>query len=284
MVCWQGKLHWKIEVLCVFVSFSLVCDEGTGSSVKILLSKSLRIGYSNTPTPQKWKFSWMDFGFWGLKKPPPQLELLMEDLGTLVLSLPRIPPPHLNWNFSWRTWGLWFWAYQKYLPVQACGYRLVELLIQNTLNIGQKFSWLQKAINSILVFYWQGKTCDINYCREFQKTMLPVSIVKPIGSSRTCLRLNNRKSQILISSLRRPIGYCFQNDFDQESIPIECVRPACWPGERFLYAPHFMHPLSLNNPLHGTVPLMVAPFMASPPADRQTPLKTLPSRNFVCGR
>ena len=46
MVCWQGKLHWKIEVLCVFVSFSLVCDEGTGSSVKILLSKSLRIGYS----------------------------------------------------------------------------------------------------------------------------------------------------------------------------------------------------------------------------------------------
>ena len=28
--------------------------------------------------------------------PPPQLELLMEDLGISVLSLPRIPPPEIG--------------------------------------------------------------------------------------------------------------------------------------------------------------------------------------------
>ena len=33
---------------------------------------------------------------------PPELELLMEVLGTLVLGLPRITPPLQNWNFSWR--------------------------------------------------------------------------------------------------------------------------------------------------------------------------------------
>ena len=35
---------------------------------------------------------------------PPGLELLMEDLVTSGLRLPRIPPhPPPDWNFSWRT-------------------------------------------------------------------------------------------------------------------------------------------------------------------------------------
>ena len=90
-----------------------ICDVETTFSVRILLSKYHRIGHS-----------------WKTVSPSPQLELFMEELGTLAASLPRNPPPKLElfilfmedlgtsdknyqeyplpqiWNFSWRT-GVW---------------------------------------------------------------------------------------------------------------------------------------------------------------------------------
>ena len=62
----------------------------------------------NTPPPphqthtQNWNFLWrtLVLSLPRIRPPPPELELLMEDLGTLVLNLPRIPltppPPELE--------------------------------------------------------------------------------------------------------------------------------------------------------------------------------------------
>ena len=144
------EIWFKIRKAFIFTR--IVCDR---LFVMQELSKSHRIPYSwqRIPLPPipKWSFSWMDFEWnftknnpapelkllmedletsvwafqeylprelellmedWGtlvLSLPriasPPELKLHMEDLWTSVLSLPRIPHPHTpfwNWNFSWR--------------------------------------------------------------------------------------------------------------------------------------------------------------------------------------
>ena len=109
----QGRYHRHD----FFSLTHIVCERlsvmQSWSSVK-MLSKSHRIRYSwqRIPPPPRIGTSHgglMDFSSELTRNTPsPELEPLMEDLGTqnntiqlTVLSLPRISPQ--NWNFSWRT-------------------------------------------------------------------------------------------------------------------------------------------------------------------------------------
>ena len=89
---------------------------------------------------------------------------------------------------------------------------------------------------------------------------------------------------------------------EQESIPVGCGPPACWPEGGSFTAPRFTdHPPISWHSLHSTLwteppwmnpppgcnhlpPLDGTPFSAWNPHCGQTLLKTLPSRNFVCRR
>ena len=63
-----------------------------------------------------------DFGSELTKNTPvPELELLMEGLGTSVLSIPRIPPPNLELLME-DCAGDWYVETNRCIP---CGYRLV---------------------------------------------------------------------------------------------------------------------------------------------------------------
>ena len=81
--------------------WEVICDALASLSGN-QMSRSQRIPYSwiKNPPP-KWNFLWMDFeSELTMNTPhthiPTQIELLMEDLGTSVLNLPKIPPPRLE--------------------------------------------------------------------------------------------------------------------------------------------------------------------------------------------
>ena len=108
------EFNWGNYLVSTQTHVVIICDAVAKSSVNILLSKYHRIPYSwqrlSPPPPtHTCNFSWRTLGvsFPRILPSHPRIRLLMENIGTSVLSYSRIPPPQIiGTSYGWLCRGL----------------------------------------------------------------------------------------------------------------------------------------------------------------------------------